>query len=49
VSDWYWAKKNKKTDYHVKNKDEVDESKTSQWKYEFEVYLGPNKLTMKIN
>ena len=24
VSDWQWAKK-KNTDYHVKNKDEVDE------------------------
>jgi len=37
VSDWHWAKKN--TDYHVKNKDEVDESQKSQWKYESEVYL----------
>jgi len=29
VSDWQWAK-NKNTDYHVKNEDEVDESKKSQ-------------------
>jgi len=41
LSDWLWAKKNKNTDYHVKNEDEVDESENSQRTYipEHEHYM----------